>query len=120
MKLGQVMIAAVLLTAGCQGVAVRESALRSIYCAPEGIVPLDGRPSSILHHGGRLYVTSFHDSVLWVVDATSGRELQRFDNFDHYTITVNETNKAASASLMLRPTSERKWPILKVAVGLVR
>jgi DNA-binding beta-propeller fold protein YncE len=96
--LGIVVIAAALMAFGCQQARVAKPHHRGVYSPPDGVIPLDGRPSDILHHGGRLYVTSFRDRRLWVIDPTSGKELGRFENFDHYSVTVDERDEEGNVT----------------------
>lgn len=91
-EFGIILMIATLLASGCQQTRTARTEHTSVYCPADGVIPLDGRPSDILHYDGRLYVTSFNDRKIWVIDATTGRELQRYEKFDHYMKNVKERN----------------------------
>jgi len=63
------------------------------YRPADRVISLDIRPDHILHHDGRIYVSSFHDRQLLVLDDKTGRLLHRFDTFDHFTFTNDERDK---------------------------
>ena len=63
-----------------------------------GCVSDRSSPSSVVQQSGKLYVASFNDGVLWVLDAASGKELQHFDNFDRYKISTAKMDQNGDVS----------------------
>jgi len=78
---------------GCQQGRFARADRPGVYHPPDGIIGLDGRPSKILVHEDRLYVTSFQDRKLWVLDAATGSELGRFEDFDSYVVKKDERDE---------------------------
>ena len=83
------LLLALLLAGGCQGPAAFQPA-GPVYRPPDGAIPLPVRPSSIICRDGRMYVGSFHDAQLLVLDEKTHQVLHRFDDFDRYTSTIDQ------------------------------
>lgn len=82
-----------LLVSGCHQTSNTVSTAHSIYRPASSVIALDGKPYKIVQHKGRLYVISFHDRKLWVLDAATGIELYKFSQFDPYHNTVDKLDE---------------------------
>jgi hypothetical protein len=58
----------------------------------DGVISLDIRPDNILVDKGRIYISSWYDKQILVLDETTGEQLHRYDSFDTFEATVRQMN----------------------------
>ena len=63
------------------------------YKPVDGVISLDIRPERILVRDGRIYISSWHDRQILVLDEATGQQLHQFESFDKYTATINQIDE---------------------------